>query len=244
MLKREKESLEYKMLILIVIIFALSLVAIVIFILNRKITRSKELIQQEKDTNKFLLNENNHRIKNNLQIILSIISLSKYSEEDSEKVFTDIENRIRAISTLQDYINDNNAIIRKEALKNVIKELLNQIDKSIGLNVELKFEPSRKFSNEFLSSFAIMLNEMITNSIKHSFKTVKSQQLELSLIIKNDQFLMNYNDYSMVQEEKSRNLGIEIIEASIAKHNGERLETKNNIYQYKIAFPLTEVIVE
>lgn len=181
-----------------------------------------DLIQKEKDLNQFLLHENNHRIKNNLQIILSIISLSKYSDEDPKKIFADIESRLKAISTLQDYINNNNAIIKKDALSDIINDLLSQLDSNIGFQMNLKFKNDVKFSNEFLSSFAIMLNEMVTNSIKHAFNTGISNRLELQLSIQDDVFYLNYNDYSMVNSETKRNLGLDIIDASISKHNGIR----------------------
>lgn len=241
-LQREKSNLQRNMSALFAVIVILLALLLVITRLNRKVNRAKETIQEEKDLNQFLLHENNHRIKNNLQIILSIISLSKYSDEDPEKIFTDIESRLRAISTLQDYINNNNAVIKKQAFNDIINDLLNQVPKSVGINLNLDFKDDIKFSNEFLSSFAIMLNEMITNSIKHTFGPQKSQQLKLDITISPDYLLFDYNDYAMITSESNRNLGLDIIEASISKHNGVREETKDNIYQYKVKFPKNEVL--
>jgi two-component sensor histidine kinase len=127
------------------------------------------------ETKELLLKEVHHRIKNNLQIILSMIRLQSDKIEDAFVVdkFLNLENRINAISKTY------NMLILGDNLEGIdmdeyIESLLEDIAESFcGVNdcsVEINLEIDTELPLEKSVYIGIIINELITNSYKYAFK--------------------------------------------------------------------------
>jgi two-component sensor histidine kinase len=136
--------------------------------------RAEDALLSSLREKELLLQEIHHRVKNNLQIISSLIMLE--SEDKREKntniVLEEIGNRVRAMSLIHEklYQSEDIASINmkdyiNELTGRLISSYTNQFGKiQVRMNVEDIF-----FSIEIAIPFGLILNELITNAIKYAF---------------------------------------------------------------------------
>lgn len=121
-----------------------------------------------------LLKEIHHRVKNNLQVISSLLSLQKEGVTDaaSRAVFTDCETQIHSMSMVHEQL------YRSEALSGVrvssyLAELLNYLSSTFDVDpsrvaVELDCDAS-ELGLETTIPLALVASELVTNALKHAF---------------------------------------------------------------------------
>ena len=167
----------------LLILSAIFLLAPVIFIfyIFKLYKRQKQLSER----NAMLVNEQNHRVKNNLQVISSMLNIQANMSE--EKVITDtiqeIKLRIDSMIQLQKqlYANDLTGLIN---LKILVKELIQSAAYNFGiahLKSEIAFE-KEYFDMDLTMTLALIINELITNACKYAFVTQKSPLITISLM--------------------------------------------------------------
>jgi PAS domain S-box-containing protein len=137
-------------------------------------------ITEQKDTEdhkEILLAELNHRVKNNLQLIISFIHMSMRKAEGTEAkgLMRDVMNRIQGISTIHSELHKTGMrkIDLAEYLPNLARAALIALTGNAE-RLELKVE-TVNVSVEYASDLGLMINELVTNAIKHtgSNSTVK-----------------------------------------------------------------------
>jgi PAS domain S-box-containing protein len=130
------------------------------------ITEQKEA-EDHKET---LLAELNHRVKNNLQLIISFIHMSMRKAEGAEAkgLMRDVMNRIQGIGTIHSELHKTGMrrVDLAEYLPNLARAALIALTGS-GERLELKVETAH-VSIEYASDLGLMINELVTNAIKHS----------------------------------------------------------------------------
>ncbi len=149
-----------------------------------------ELKQKE-----LLFKELSHRVQNNLQQIISILTLQKGESKGLEikEYLEDTINRIGSISlihkTLQNTSNlgQINMFTYLNSLVDGYKGLSSEVDFKVECNKELELDIN------ILTSLALILNELITNSIKHAFKDVEKATISIKLE-KNEGMHFTYED--------------------------------------------------
>jgi sensor domain CHASE-containing protein/two-component sensor histidine kinase len=147
----------------------------------RDITESKKADQLRKK-------EINHRIKNNLQIVSSLLDLQaeKFSDKKVIEAFKESENRIVSISLIHkelyesgdlDYL-DFSSYIRK-----LVADLLRSYNtENSGIRVHLEID--RIFLGvDTAVSLGIVINELFTNSLKYAFPPGKGGDINIALFI-------------------------------------------------------------
>lgn len=137
----------------------------------------------EKET---LLKEIHHRVKNNMQIITSLLSLQSryFSDPGLTRQFTEAQNRIRSMSLVHEtlyqskdfgHINLRSYIIQ---LAHEIMSSYSAITGQINLNLEIE---ETDISIDHAIPCGLIINELITNSIKHAFPSGWSGSPEIAV---------------------------------------------------------------
>jgi PAS domain S-box-containing protein len=152
---------------------------------------------QEKE---LLLREVNHRVKNNMQLISSMISLQVASSEDmkSSAILTDIQHRIHTIALIHDllYKSDNLARINvSEYIKNISGYLLSSLSIEAG---KLCFE-TEGGENIFITATravpcGLIINELITNAIKYAAGPDRSVNIKSETASENGSIIIKISD--------------------------------------------------
>ena len=204
--------------------------------------RTKE-IAKERDTNVVLLREVHHRVKNNLQIIVSLLSLqSNYIKDESMlDVFSEIQNRVRSMSLIHQkmYKTKNLASVNlREYLDDLAQNLLEtyRVGQSVNLSVDISVD---KFSADTLTPLGLIINEIFSNSLKYAFPNGEEGTITVSLhqiavgkfrLIIGDDGVGFPDDFEKDQDS----FGGELIEALTEQLNGTlkvREDLKGAFYQ-------------
>nr|WP_269090768.1 7TM diverse intracellular signaling domain-containing protein [Aliarcobacter butzleri] len=142
-----------------------------------------------------LLKELNHRVKNNMQTIVSLIRLQSDEIEDEKlkDILLTTQNRIAAMGHLHEllYNQENiNFIDVYEYFETLVDEVKSSYDESINIHLDIK----TKLKMEQAIYCGLMINELITNSFKYAFLnkkgniyiTLEKSNNTLKLCVKDD----------------------------------------------------------
>lgn len=132
-----------------------------------------------------LLQESHHRIKNNLQIVISLLNMQKkYAFNNRERdIFNMLIFRIKTIAKVHELLSRNDSCIGIIYLKEIVKEIVHLYNyEKIKLDLEID-EISIPYNNA--TSICLILNELICNSIKHA-SLLEHQCLSISIICKDN----------------------------------------------------------
>jgi PAS domain S-box-containing protein len=132
-----------------------------------------------------LLRELHHRVKNNLQIITSLINFKLRNLQDKEalEIFKSIQNRIYSISLVHNrsYLSKN---LAKVSFKEYIQNLINHLLSTIHVNTDKIAIKINVRGVDLNISYAIpcglIINELVTNSLKYAFPNTNGGSLKIS----------------------------------------------------------------
>ena len=133
-----------------------------------------------------LLDEIHHRVKNNLQIVSSLLGLNarKLEDEDLKAMVRDMRHRIQSLSLVHDklYRSGNLAAVD---IGDYFKTLIQQLVGSFALDsnlVKVKINIDQVyFSLDVAVPCALIVNELITNALKHAFPEGKKGEIRVSI---------------------------------------------------------------
>lgn len=205
---------------------------------KRNIIVEKEVKKQTKSL-KNLYKELHHRVKNNLQIILSILSLqsSKLDNRYSKDEFLKLENRIKAISKTHEilYQNENIETIN---MKDYIKNLCNDLNISYSMkNIDFRLNINANMPIKEAVYVGIIINELLSNSIKY---VNNLDRFEITLIKKAKEYFLEISDNGLgydFQKTRKDSLGLTLVYGLVTEQLGGKIESKTkNECKYTIRF--------
>lgn len=190
---------------------------------------------KEKET---LLKEIHHRVKNNLQIISSLLNLQS-SIIDDEKVkglYNESQNRIRSMATIHEMLYQSNDIA-KINIRKYIESLFEQLcqvmlpkDKEITSAFTV---PDFYFSIDTAIPLGLLINELFTNSFKYGLSTSGKTIIAVDLKkIENDKYTLIISDNGPGFKEnlpdyENKSLGIMLIHSLAGQLDGEAVKLDN-----------------
>ncbi len=146
-------------------------------VLLKDVTQFKEneaKLKRTIDDKELLLREINHRVKNNLAMVASIIELEKEKAEESAQRFMldDLLQRINSLSLLYEQLHVS-ADMKTVALEQYIPELVTNITRNLytpetGIDLSLDIE-SVSLESDTVIPLGIIITELVTNAIKYGF---------------------------------------------------------------------------
>jgi len=185
-----------------------------------------------------LLQELHHRVKNNFNLILSMVEMQYlYSNQHCNKEFINsFKKRIDSIVVAHEllYANkDLNSIDMQEYIPNLCKHIISGFSDNKEVNLKLDIKPF-VLGVDSVIYIGIMVNEMITNTLKYALDCKKGE-IEISLTPKNSGFILTYRDSGCKKiEELGEGFGTMVIDMA-AKQIGAKLEIyRSNGLEYKL----------
>ena len=188
--------------------------------IQEEVDRKTKALSKALKEKELLLKEVHHRVKNNLQIILSIIRLQslKSNNDETKEMFKSLENRINAISKTYDMIVLND-LIEKVDMKKYISVLINDLKNSLHgvVNEDVKVNIQTNLSLPLRQAvyLGIIINELVTNSYKYAFD--KDGEITIKLYEEGDNYVLIVQDNGkgFDIDKKSSSLGLKIIDILI-----------------------------
>lgn len=200
---------------------------------NKALNHSLNVSEKQKENIAFLMRELNHRVKNNLQIITSLIDMQdlNISDKNAKEKLRILQSRIFTVSRTHDILNntEERSLIR---IDRFISRLAGEVIEFSGEQIKLTAELDPVlFSVEKLTYLGLIINELITNSVKHAFpqKSI-SKEIHILLKEKGNSLELKYRDngtgFSIEMIDDTDKMGLNLIR-SLAKELKGTTEFKN-----------------
>lgn len=202
---------------------------------NEKLEVSNEHIKKQDAEKSVMLKEIHHRVKNNLQVITSLLRLQIANENDENIIvkFNEAIRRVSSMSLIHEkiYQSEDLALFNFE---DYLRSLSHDLIDSYALKQEVKFEINSaklELSNRHFVPIALLCNELISNSLKHAFDNNQEALIKVKLKQNTkDRFILEYADNGTWKEgTRDSTFGIELIETLAEQLNGsfERVSNEN-----------------
>ncbi|PID26182.1 histidine kinase N-terminal domain-containing protein [Sporosarcina sp. P7] len=205
-------------------------------------TKEKELMMKS-----VVIKEIHHRVKNNLQTVASLIRLQMRNgiSANNRSAFEETLNRIYSISSVYEII-----LTKEDADDDDVNiiDLTRKICSTMVLNdynlkVDLIIEPN---GNKIITtskkavSIALIINELIQNSLKHAFRGKEEGIINVEFIVDHDFVELHVSDNGVGMKNPQTSLGTEIIHNLVTNDlNGEFLYVPREIGTHAVInFPV------
>tara|TARA_B100000508_G_scaffold141095_1_gene146774 strand:+ start:53337 stop:55496 length:2160 start_codon:yes stop_codon:yes gene_type:complete len=205
-----------------------------IYATARNVTKERKKEQRllsSLDEKELLLREIHHRVKNNLQVISSLLSLQsgmKKSAANLERLYEDSQNRIKSMSAIHEMFYKSESLDKIEFpvyVRKLVIDLIYSL-KGKGNNVSLDFETDDiRFDLDTAIPLGLIINEIITNALKHGLKDVKEGVIKVEFKLANDEVHLTIGDSGKGAntnplERKNETLGMMMINDLVEQIGG------------------------
>ncbi|MGV3666873.1 MAG: CheR family methyltransferase [Leptospira bouyouniensis] len=194
-----------------------------------------------------ILKEVHHRIKNNMGTVLGILNLQAdtITNETTKNILVDASCRIQSMMTLYDKLyrsRNTSEIDISDYLPDLIGEIISIFPEGHLVSKTIHLDKIA-LSSEMISTLGIILNELVTNSMKYAFK--KFDKGEISLVIHklDNQISCIYSDNGIgipkdIDFESSTGFGLELLRILVKQLRGTIHLERMNGTKIIISFPL------
>ena len=201
-------------------------------------------LAREVANKKTLLRELYHRVKNNLQVIASLLSLqaSRIDDPHYKEIFRQNQQRIKSMFLLHEHLYQSGSLDVID-MENYVQTLVQEIQGSYSAehitfdvtcsDVELDLERA------ILSG--LIINELVTNAVKYAFKGINDPRITLRLFQEGTKIILEIRDNGIGMESDSvageKSLGKKIVNTLVTLQlKGEIFQKNENGVAYRIEF--------
>jgi len=151
---------------------------------NKEMSKTNLALKKLLNEKEWLIKEVHHRVKNNLQTIISLLeSQAAYLENDALKAIAISQNRIYTMSLIHQKLyqsEDIQTIDMSDYIPELIKYLKDSFDNSHKIDFKLTIDPVH-LDTSIAIPVALIINEALTNSIKYAFPGNRQGEIIVSL---------------------------------------------------------------
>ncbi|MDA0714360.1 MAG: sensor histidine kinase, partial [Bacteroidetes bacterium] len=223
--------------------FRLSRVKKVNRLLEERVKVRTKQIAKERDEKAVLLQEIHHRVKNNLQIVNSLLRLQSHYVKDEEALWAldESQNRVMSMAMIHErmYKTENLANINiRDYITDLCRDIARTYDlsDSVELNLDIQVE---KLNLDTLTPLGLIINEVTSNAMKYAFPDGKKGRFTVSLAkLQENRFKLTIGDDGIgipidLTDSAHDSLGTTLMESLSEQINGklERIEGKGTMYQ-------------
>ncbi len=177
-----------------------------------------------------LLREIHHRVKNNLQIISSLLNLqSRYIKDvDALDIFAESQNRVRSMAIIHE------KLYNSESMSEIdFGEYISDLTESLFYNYRVN--PSRislkknmdeiYFDVDTAIPCGLIVNELITNCLKHAFPGDDKGEICIELLKTDDKHVLNVKDNGVgfpedIDFKNTKSLGLQLVNNLVSQVDG------------------------
>lgn len=248
--QEEKSNLYFVIASLIAVLLLISVFVLVRKGKQAKLLNNKNLIIEKSLKEKqLLLKEVHHRVKNNFQIVSSLLELQVKGIEDSKakELAEEGKSRVKSMALIHQklYQNDDLLIEFDEYIKSLVKDISAMYgnDKNPEINLDV---PDYKFDIDTAIPLGLIINELITNAYKYGFET-DAQILDISMKKEDDtSYLLEIKDNGKGLPEnfdfaKAKSLGLRLVRRLSKQLHGNTNYSYDNGSKFSVRFKDSKV---
>jgi two-component sensor histidine kinase len=214
-------------------------------IAKRKVAEEQiRAVLSEKD---LLLKEVQHRLKNNLQLITTLLDLhSDYTNDNKmQNVLIDIQNRIKSMALIHEQMYQSKRVAKID-FKEYLTNLVSFIFDSYGIS-KRAIKPKITGSNcslcvKSVINCGLIANELISNALKHGFPDGRPGVIFINMYSQNNNFKLIIGDNGIgfpknFSFQKITTLGLQLVISLTHQLNGGIKLNRRGRTEFKIVFP-------
>lgn len=221
---------------------------------NHLLASQKAAIEVRDKEKELLLRELHHRVKNNLQIVSSLLSLqsNQIQDDTSRQAFREGQSRVEAMALIHQglYLGDKLSTID---MNDYLKNLVRSIAGSYGYNSDkykLNFDVEKiDLDVEIAIPLGLIMNEILSNCFKHAFKDVVEPRLDIILQKNHDKIALTIADNGIgipaeFNKGKAKTFGMRMVNSLTKQIRGslEILNKGGSVFEFH--FPLDKNVIE
>ncbi len=204
---------------------------------NKQLEEKNNIISVSLKEKEVLLKEIHHRVKNNLQVISSLLNLQSknISDEKALQALNEGRNRVKSMALIhQNLYRDDNlmGVDVQEYIEKLIQSLFTSYNIEIH-KVALQTNIDKiELDVDTVIPLGLILNELISNALKYAFENVEKGVLQIDLQLQNDKLLLRVKDNGKGMDKDklatSQSMGYKLIQSFLQKLNATmNIETVN-----------------
>lgn len=213
--------------------------------------QNEEQIKASLKEKEVLLKEIHHRVKNNLQIISSLLNLqtNQISDERALEMFRDSQNRVRTMALIHEKLYRSMDLARinfAEYVQNLAKALYRSYSKNLAL-IEMEVNVEEVLLDiDTAIPCGLIITELVSNSLKHAFPDGSKGRvgIRLNSVADNRMNLTVYDNGvglpPSLQFEHTDSLGLQLVSTLTAQLEGELKVSSTGGTAVSIVFPVAE----
>ncbi len=221
---------------------------------TRSLSEQGERLRQASAQQELLMKEIHHRVKNNLQIVASLLNLqaSRIRLPEARAEFASARDRVRALATLHRHLyfhGDLTTISMGPFLEELTGQLLEAMGEHASGRIRLEVEASQvDLSSDQAVPLALIVTEAVSNALKYAFPGGRTGHISVRFLVDGKQARLSIADDGVGMpsgpaetETGTRDgLGIQLIRG-FSKQLGATLEVSHAAGTlYQVSFPLQE----
>jgi two-component sensor histidine kinase len=206
-------------------------------VMIKDLTKTKNELSSKNNENELLLKEIHHRVKNNLEVVSSLLALqsAKIDDPNMQKLMLASQNRVQSMGVLHQKLYQSKHLAFIE-MKNYFETLcINILDsynesERIKVTIEMKeFE----LDVDTAMPLGLIVNELLTNSLKYAFPKGEKGNIELSLRNLNDNnFQLKISDNGVGKpldaKAKGTGFGTQLVDLLTRQIDGKLIQEVSN----------------
>lgn len=192
---------------------------------NENLKAQNMIISSSNDEKTVLLQEIHHRVKNNLQVIVSLLRMQSHelTSNEAQVNFQEAINRVMTMALIHQRMYEERNLSELN-VEEYFGTLINDLQSSYNINEVDVFIKSdlTKVGLKTIVPLGLLISELVSNSFKHAFKQSLKSEVRLE-IIKRAENTINviYSDSGKWIEPRHKSFGLELIETLTAQLEGE-----------------------
>ncbi|MES2555959.1 MAG: sensor histidine kinase [Bacteroidota bacterium] len=207
---------------------------------NEGLAEQNQIIARKNEENIVLVKEIHHRVKNNLQIIVSLLRMhsGEVKSKETKQHFGEAINRIMAMSLIHQNLYSGKELSNID-FEDYLRQLSNEIITSTGN--EIRYDCNIQASVDRIGlktivPIGLLVNELMTNSIKHAFTEALSGTITIELNQQSDDVItMLYSDNGhWLNAKKEHGFGLELIDLLTCQLDG-KFERSESVYRFELS---------
>ncbi len=209
--------------------------------------KAEDRLQASLREKEILLQEIHHRVKNNMQVISSLLNLqSKHlSDPAAVEMFRECQHRIRTMALVHESLYKSSDLSKIEFgsyLRSLASHLLhfNEVDtRRIGLETALE---EVYLDIQTAIPTGLIANELLSNAMKHAFPGKRSGTIELALRpLPEGSYLLSVKDDGIgfpegIDVRKTESLGLQIVSSLVDQVDGRLEILRENGTEFRVVF--------
>jgi PAS domain S-box-containing protein len=182
---------------------------------------------REKD---ILLMEIHHRVKNNMQVISSLLGMqsSYVQDEQSREIFQQSQDQVRIMAQIHTMLYQSDDLSRIN-FDGFIKDLAGRLQQScrtavspIQVHTDIA---DVSMTIEISIPCGLILNELVSNALKHAFPEGRGGEVHISITTAGDRFVLKVQDNGIgfpaaVDFQNTKSMGLDLVNLLVGQING------------------------